>query len=295
MKTNGIVLLYVAIVVLSGVIFHSLSLISLILIFAIIIVLRWINSISTSLSARLAFCLHLGCSAALIVKVWQQYGWLPGIFSLFGVLFFLSIWTPASAAPSPSPSAQPELPDHNAREKGQGKTLLTSRRLESALGFFTPGSTRGKGITIWHLPDIIDEKTTNDSSRETWRMAFIETIFAVIPDGARIAPVSLGNADLDRRFDWSLTAFRKTGSGQFGLRYKSTCIQFSPGWLTAIAIVENTCRNDDWYTLQLIPAMGAVEISFSYSQRKPESLYSFAILLAEAWDVPLTQRYANHN
>ncbi|HHS9880908.1 hypothetical protein [Klebsiella aerogenes] len=288
-------IVYLLLSVMSGYIFDHLSVKGLALVFAAILFFRIMKWIRPGGAARYYFCLQLGVSGALIVQSWQHYGWVIGLFAGFAVLFLLPFWTPQSVPAEVQNMVEPdEAPAEDERSYWEKRAGITFTIYKEPDPYFSAGnSSKGNGLTAWFLPELAEGKAAASGAGNDWSFSFIEKSVSAIPGGRYIAPVTLGDAHADRIFAWRLCAFVRDDSGDFGLRHQHACIQFPAGSLQKIAFVEFTCRGSDWYTLLFISANSSAELSFDGAGKAELSL--FAMALAEAWKVPLTQRFVNHN
>ncbi|QHM71514.1 hypothetical protein [Mixta intestinalis] len=245
---------------------------------------------------KVCSCLQFSLMIAFVVVFWVKYGWGAGVFSVVCMMFTeIIIFDDQNNEKVINECVVAQL---NPQDKKRWYGLDYIQISQTGKSCFS-GNERvmvGSDINYGTIPNVLECEGEREINYEEWAFSFIVKIVCSIPGGEYICPPEAIKKTYADHAQCLLIAYGRKNKKQIGLGYKNIYISFPSDVLEAIAVVENTCRDQRWYTLAFVLAKenNNIEISFRHVNKK-ENIYQLAVHLSDVWDIRITEKYINYN
>ncbi|TDS98084.1 hypothetical protein EDF78_101459 [Rahnella sp. BIGb0236] len=286
--------LYFSTLALSLFLFFPMSPEKIIYLLLVLIVFSLITKSRGMKTHRWIFIIQFACSIAVVVKTYQQYNFFICIFSLFICVFFVLLTAPLihedkggiKVTNKMLPSA-PKFAEHDVELKIRVNDLNTN------IAFIYDEYKYKNGY--FHCVSEISAFRKDDCP--FGNQLLLKSLHQETKVLSRLAGQVIHKKDVSHLSADSLYAFFDNKMKIKGLQSGEFSIVFEEHDLTAIRIIEYTCRGSEWYELTLETCEDRIFLDDLLNEHHKSDLdiHKFAILLAKVWNLPLEYSHINMN
>lgn len=262
-----------------------------------LIVLIVISSITESRGKRThrwIFIIQFAWSVAVVVKTYQQYNFFICILSLFICVFLLLLMVSLFYKEDEEVvDVYGPLPAKPNYEKNNISLNVIVNKINANSSYLYDEYE----CKVGYFVDVSRISSSEMNDHLTWNQALLEKLHEKMRAPSKLAGRVINESDVNYLSSHNLYAFYNTKRKIKGLQSGELSLVFEEHALTAIRIIENTCRGRETYELTLETCEDRVFLDdlLNENHRSDLDIHKFAILLAKVWKIPLEYSHINMN